>query len=146
MTEVAPTGEPARARRSRLALAVLMVGAGGLHFVVPDAYARIVPRGLGDPHAVVYASGAVEAAAGLLLALDRTRRVGAWCTAAVLVGVFPANVEMALDGGLAGASGLVGSPVVAWLRLPLQLPLVVWALRHARPTAPHRPTVAVPPG
>jgi uncharacterized membrane protein len=50
--------------------------------------------------------------------------------------VFPANVQMALDGGVVGQNFPLGSPVVAWLRLPLQVPLVWWALVHTRPLRP----------
>lgn len=102
------------------------------HFVAPEAYERIVPRWLGDPRAVVLASGAAEVAAGALLAVPATRRAGAWATVVVLVAVFPANVQMALDGGIAGAGFPLGSPVAAWLRLPLQIPLVAWALALTR--------------
>lgn len=129
--EAAGRPESTSRRRSRLALAAVMVTAGILHFVIPDTYARIVPRGLGDARTIVYASGVAEAAAGVLLGVTRTRRLGAWCTAAVLVAVFPANVQMALDSG-GGAPGATASPVVAWLRLPLQVPLVLWAVAHAR--------------
>jgi uncharacterized membrane protein len=48
----------------------------------------------------------------------------------LFVALFPANVQMALDGGTGG--GLLGSPLVAWLRLPLQIPLIVWAVWVAR--------------
>lgn len=110
---------------------MLMVGAGVLHFVIPDTYARIVPRALGDARAVVLASGVAEIVAGALLARRRTSRLGAWCTVAVLVAVFPANVQMALDARPRG-QGWTPSALVAWLRLPLQVPLVLWALSHAR--------------
>ena len=106
-----------------------MVAAGSLHFVIPETYARIVPKGLGDARAIVVASGVAEVAAGILLAVPRTRRLGGWCTAVVLVAVFPANVQMARD---ATASGGTASLLLTWLRLPLQVPLVVWALAHAR--------------
>ena len=106
-----------------------MTAAGSLHFVLPDTYARIVPSGLGDARAVVAASGLAEVAAGALLAIPRTRRLGGWCTAAVLVAVFPANVQMARD---ATASGDTVPMLLTWARLPLQVPLVLWALAHAR--------------
>ncbi len=111
-----------------------MVGAGALHFVIPSSYARIVPRvlGTGNARALVRASGAVEMVAGVLLVVPRTRRLGAWVTAALLVAVFPANVQMALDGGIPGEGFPLGSPVVAWLRLPVQVPLVWWAWAHTR--------------
>ncbi len=57
--------------------------------------------------------------------------MGAWLSMGLLVVVFPANVKMALDGGIEGYGFPLGSPVVAWLRLPLQIPLVVWAWRVA---------------
>jgi uncharacterized membrane protein len=114
-------------RASRYALAALMAGGGAAHFVAPEAYERIVPRWLGDPRAVVLASGAAEVAAGALLAVPATRRAGAWATVVVLLAVFPANVQMALDGGIAGAGFPLGSPVAVWLRLPLQIPLLAWA-------------------
>lgn len=115
-----------------------MVGAGTLHFVIPASYARIVPRVLGADHAraLVLVSGAAEIAVGVLLVVPRTRRLGAWMTAALLVALFPANVQMALDGGVPGEGFPLGSPVLAWLRLPLQVPLIWWALGHARSRQP----------
>lgn len=127
-----PLVETSRQQRSRLVLAAVMLLAGALHFVIPDTYARLVPHALGDPRTIVHVIGIAEAACGVLLANRTTRRIGGWCTAGVLLAVFPANVHMALDGGLAAGSALAVSPMVAWLRLPLQLPLIAWALSHAR--------------
>lgn len=109
-----------------------MVVAGTLHFVIPASYERIVPRSLGNARALVAVSGVAEIGAGVLLAFRPTRRAGAWLAAALLMAVFPANVQMALDGGIPGKGFPLGSPIVAWLRLPLQVPLVLWALNHAR--------------
>ena len=113
------------------ALAGFMVAAGLAHFVFPNAYRRIVPRLVGDPAFWVRWTGVAEIACAGLLIGPRTRRVGALATAALLVVVFPANVKMALDGGIAGQPFPLGSPVVAWVRLPLQVPLVLWAWRVA---------------
>ncbi|MCA1691145.1 MAG: hypothetical protein LC733_02690 [Actinobacteria bacterium] len=101
------------------------------HFLFPRAYQRIVPRFIGDPSVWVKVSGVAELGCAALVALPRTRRVGAVAAAVLFVAVFPANVKMALDGGIAGEPFPWGSPVVAWLRLPLQIPLVVWAARVA---------------
>jgi hypothetical protein len=39
---------------------------------------------------------------------------------------------MTLDGGLSGAGFPANSAALAWLRLPLQIPLVLWAISVAR--------------
>jgi uncharacterized membrane protein len=128
-----PEGRASRPA-SRLALAALLLGAGVLHFVATPSYERIVPRVLGPGNArtLVLVSGAAEIAAGALLIPPRTRRFGAGLAAVLFVVVFPANVQMALDGGIEGAGFPLDSPVVAWLRLPLQVPLVWWALTLTR--------------
>jgi uncharacterized membrane protein len=112
-----------------LGMVGLMAGSGTLHLVAPGFYRRIVPRILGHADAVVAVSGVCELACAALLLLPATRRAGALATAALLVAVFPANLQMALDGGLQGASFPANNSVAAWLRLPLQVPLVLWALR-----------------
>ncbi|HEX3623707.1 MAG TPA: hypothetical protein VHT97_15440 [Acidimicrobiales bacterium] len=110
-----------------------MVAAGVLHFVIPTSYQRIVPRALGHARTLVAVTGVVEIVAGVLVAIPRTRRLGAWLTLVLLVVVWPANVQMALDGGVAGAGFPAGSALLSWLRVPLQLPLFVWAYRQTRP-------------
>ncbi len=99
-------------------LAAFLVAAGILHFVATSTYERIVPRVLGHPRLLVQVSGAAEILCGALLAL--------------FVAVFPANVQMALDGGLRGAGFPANSAIASWLRLPLQIPLIVWAHRFTR--------------
>lgn len=137
---------PAQRRRgrgrdwSRYTLAALMVGAGVVHFVAPQAYDPLIPTMLGPPRPWVLASGVAEVAAGALLAVPGTRRAGAWAVTAVLVAILPGNLQMALDGGYPGAQGLAGDPVAAWLRVPLQVPLVLWALSHASDRADQHPT------
>jgi uncharacterized membrane protein len=103
---------------------------GVLHFVVPDPYVRIIPRAFPEDWArpLVYVSGAAELAGGVTL-LTRWRPAG-WFVDALLVAVFPANVQMAIDSPNAFTLG----------RLPLQVPLVWAALRVARP--PRRPVVS----
>lgn len=112
-----------------------MVG-GALHFVIPRSYQRIVPRALGPAPLLVAASGVAEVAAGALLAWPRTRRLGAASAFVVLLAIWPANVQMALDSTAAGARFPAGSVLVAWARVPLQVPLLVWAWRLARAGPP----------
>jgi uncharacterized membrane protein len=124
------------ARRSRLGLAATMIAAGVSHFAVPSAYEKIVPRRLGDARRVVVASGVVELACGALLLNRRTSKAGGWATAALLVAVFPANVQMVLDAGTERqAAPNVPVPLfrlAGLARLPLQVPMVRRAVRVAR--------------
>jgi uncharacterized membrane protein len=132
---MANRGGPEPGRRARLGLALLMLGAGVMHFLVPGTYEKIVPRWLGDARRVVLASGAAELACGALLLNRRTARTGGWLTAGLLLAVFPANVQMLLDSGTehqATEMPVERFRLVAAARLPLQIPLIIWAARVAR--------------
>lgn len=119
-------------RTSLVLLCGMFAGVGTLHFVHPRSFEELVPRPLGDPRLWVYASGVAELAAAALVAHPRTRRFGGWWSAVLLIAVFPGNIKAALDGGMHGAPPPLDSGIAAWARLPLQAPLVLWALRHAR--------------
>lgn len=135
-----------RERLSLAGLAMLIGGSGVLHLVAPRFYQRIVPAPLAEWRGPIVAiSGAAELGCALLLLHPRTRHTGAWATAALLVAVFPANVQMALDGGYPDAPFPANSSVGAWLRLPLQLPLVWWSLSLRRTGRPRRAALS-PPG
>ncbi|HVE63202.1 MAG TPA: MauE/DoxX family redox-associated membrane protein [Mycobacteriales bacterium] len=122
-----------RLRRASPYLLALLLGAAGVnHFVHPDAYDRIVPEWLPATRAITYGSGVAELVCAALVLVPATRRVGGWATVGLFVLVFPANVVMALDGGLPGSASFTGSATAAWLRLPLQVPLVWWAVTVAR--------------
>ena len=116
-------------RASPLLLALLLLGAGALHFLKPASYDDLIPSWLpGSARAWVYGSGVAELGCGLLLLPPRTRRLGATATALLLLAVFPGNIEMAVHPG--------DTPRwIALARLPLQIPLVLWALQVRRVSA-----------
>ncbi|MFE2751342.1 hypothetical protein ACFXGA_05005 [Actinosynnema sp. NPDC059335] len=122
--------QPTPARSwSALALAGLLGAAGVTHFAKPKPYDAIVPRALpGKPRTWTYLSGAAEVALAAAVATPRTRGLGGKLAAAFFAAVFPANVKMAYD--LRGKSPRVRA--VAYGRLPLQVPLILWALRVGR--------------
>jgi uncharacterized membrane protein len=111
-----------------------MGGAGITHFVAPQLYDPMVLRVLpGKPRTWVYASGAIELACAGLLLSRRTRRLGGWLSFATLLGVFPANIQAALDGGIEGAKPPFDSAPAAIIRLPFQIPMLrdAWRVAHA---------------
>jgi uncharacterized membrane protein len=111
-----------------------IMAVGVLHFVAPRPFDAIIPRALPAEarRPLTYASGAAEIACGALMAVPRTRRLGGRLTTVLLLAVWPANIDAALRGGYPGLAGFAGSAAAAWLRVPLQLPLIWWALRIAR--------------
>jgi uncharacterized membrane protein len=121
-----------RARLLSLAgLIALMGGSGVAHLIVPEPYLAIVPRWVPSASAAVFWSGIAELAVAAALAHPRTRRVGAWATAALLVAVFPANIQHALD-----AQPGTGEWWATCARLPLQPVLIWWAWIFTRAKEP----------
>ena len=116
--------DPPRAAR---ALAALLLVTGTVHVVRPHVFDPALPDWLpGTKRAWALGSGVAELACAGLVALPRTRRVGGLACAALFVGVFPGNVHMATTARTPRARA------VTLARLPVQVPLVLWALRAAR--------------
>ncbi|MFF7177324.1 hypothetical protein [Streptomyces sp. NPDC008121] len=117
----------ARPARSALLLAGLLASAGVAHFAAPKRFDATVPRALpGSPRTWTLASGVAELALAAGLAVPATRQVSARATAVFFAGVFPANVKMAYD----YRNRSPRAKALAYGRLPLQVPLILWA-RHA---------------
>jgi uncharacterized membrane protein len=85
----------------------------------------MMPEVLPAPLALVYISGVAEIMGGLGLILPATRKLAAWGLILLLLAVFPANVNMAVNDLPLGATPV---PTWAlWARLPLQLVGIAWA-------------------
>jgi uncharacterized membrane protein len=116
-------------------LAALFATSGSVHLVRPEVFEPLIPRALPTPRGVVYASGVAEllCAAGLLH--PRTRRWAGWASAALLVAVYPGNVQMSVNHARRAARRHDAASRTAFAgtlaRLPLQLPLIRAALRAA---------------
>jgi uncharacterized membrane protein len=121
-----PRPRSAAVAASPYLLGGLLTVTGALHFAVPRPYDGIIPGWLpGSPRAWTYGSGVLEWACAAGIFAPRARRSAATATAVLFVAVFPANVEMALHPG--------GVPRwIAIARLPLQIPLLLWALQVRR--------------
>lgn len=115
--------------RSVIPVVLLFGTAGILHFVMPEFFERIVPPWVPNAKLAGQVSGAAEilGAAGLLW--SRTRVPAAWGLIALLVAVFPANVQMLQLARTSAASDW--SIAVLWARLPVQLLLIWWVWRTA---------------
>ena len=112
-----------RRKLARLLLAGLFIGAGVNHFISPEPYVWIIPPYLPWALALVYVSGAAEIIGGIGLLFTQTRKIAAYGLIALLVAVFPANINGALQG--TSVSGDIPSWLL-WLRLPFQTVLILW--------------------
>jgi uncharacterized membrane protein len=117
----------------RYALAVMFVFTALSHFhpaTRPDLV-RMVPSALPYPEALVTFTGVLELAGASGLLLRPWTTGAAYCLAALLVALFPANVHAAREG--VEIAGRAATPLV-W-RLPLQLfwlLALVWVARAHR--------------
>ena len=115
----------------RWLLTLFMVLGGVTHFLNPDAYVAMMPDALPAHLALVYISGVAEIAGGLGLILPQTRRLAAWGIVLLLLAVFPANINMAINDIPLDGRDL---PTWAlWGRLPLQALFIAWAYWYTRP-------------
>ncbi|GAA3824508.1 DoxX family protein [Nocardioides panacisoli] len=113
--------------------AKVVVGAflasGAVHLVKPDVFEPLMPAWVPAHRKVIVWSGVAELLCAAGLVLPRSRRAAGLASAALLVGVFPGNVHMAVD-ALRGDNRPLQAASLA--RLPLQLPLIRGALRAGR--------------
>ncbi|MCW2985179.1 MAG: hypothetical protein JWR63_2749 [Conexibacter sp.] len=110
----------------------VFVAAGLLHFLKPRIYESIMPDYVPAQRELVYASGVAEIAggAGLLSSSPTVRRWSAWWLVATLVGVFPANLHMALHPER--YPDIPGGRAALYARLPFQLVFIRWVLAASR--------------
>lgn len=124
--------------------AKIVVGAflasGTVHLVKPEVYEPLMPSWVPAHRKVIVASGVAELACAAGMMFRPTRKLAGLAGAALLVGVFPGNVKMAVD---ASRTRNTAFKAAAFARLPLQLPLIRGALRagrdQTRSQRPNRP-------
>ena len=109
-------------------MAFLYIAAGINHFIRPGMYKRIMPVYLPWHLELIYISGLGEIILGLLLIPLATRVTAAWLLIALLIAVFPANIQMAVNYARSANPYLW----IAIVRLPLQAVLIWWAWLYTR--------------
>lgn len=107
-----------------------LAGMSVLHFAKPEPFDGLIPPELpGRRRAWTYGSGVAELAVAGLLAAPRTRRLGGAAALALFIGVFPGNVQMVRAWR---RKPVWPYQVIAWGRLPLQVPMILAADRIRR--------------
>lgn len=113
--------------RVRLMVAAGFLLAGSLHFTATETEMRLMPDWLPWHRELVYLSGVCEIAGAVGLLVPHTRRVAAWGLALLLLAVWPANINQAVNDIQLG--GVFNSRAYQWGRLPFQplfIVIVLW--------------------
>ncbi len=107
-------------------LSILMIAAffflGGIaHFVYTDIFAKVMPSYLAYQKELVLISGVFELLGAIAILFPPTRMLAGYGLIALIIAVFPANINMALH-----PQDYKSIPeFILWLRLPLQF-FFVW--------------------
>ncbi len=109
---------------SRGLLVTFFIAAGANHFRDPAFYVPTIPSWLPWHQELVALSGGAEIIGGVAALVPRTRRAAGWGLIALLVAVFPANVNTAVNHTQSLERPLVDG--LLWLRLPVQALLIAW--------------------
>lgn len=113
---------------TRYLFGAIFVAAGANHFINPGFYIRMMPAYLPWHAELVAISGVAEIALGALLLLPKFQVVAAWGLIALLIAVFPANINMTMHPELYPTI----SQTALWVRLPIQALLIAWAYWYTR--------------
>lgn len=105
---------------------LLYIFAGIMHFIKPMVYIRIMPSYIPYHKELVFVSGCLEILFGLMLFFDNTKTMGAWSIILLLIFVFPANIQMAVNMYKTNSAYLW----LGILRLPIQFLLIWWAYSY----------------
>ena len=104
-------------------MSLFYISAGIMHFMRPEYYTLIMPPYLPWHLELVYISGICESLFGILLIPNKSRRIAAWFIIALLIAVFPANIQMTINYANEHNPDLW----ISIVRLPIQILLIWWA-------------------
>ena len=102
----------------RTILAISFIVVGILHFTNPAPFVSIMPSYLPWHLELVYLSGVFEILGGTGLLIPFTRRWAMWGLIALLVAVYPANINMLVN--VIYLDDMPQERWILWVRMPLQ--------------------------
>lgn len=111
--------------------ALLFIFGGINHFLKPEFYLPMMPDYIPYHQLMVDLSGVLELILGVALLIPATSHLAAWGLIALLLAVFPANLNMALH-----AEQFPDVPTIGlWIRLPVQGLFIWWAWLYTKKAA-----------
>ncbi|GAB4016488.1 DoxX family protein [Spirosoma koreense] len=115
-----------------LAATAMFVLIGLSHLRKPEQLIYMVPEFLPNARLLVLVSGVGELILGLGLLTPETRVPAAWGLILMLIAVFPANINVAVN-KLPPPGGLPAKPWYVWSRLLFQPVYILWIWYAALP-------------
>jgi len=113
-------------------MAVFYIVAGLMHFIRPDFYMPMMPPYLPWHAGLIFLSGVAELVLGIAILIPSLRPLAAWGIIALLIAIFPANLHIALY-NVPVFGNPEGAGIWNWVRLPVQLLLILWAWWYTQP-------------
>lgn len=102
---------------------------GIIHFTHIGFYRPLMPKFLPAHDLLIYLSGVAEIILGLGILFPQTRSWALWGIIIMLLVFLIVHINMLLPGNQLGIS-----PVILWLRLPIQFVLIYWAYANLKET------------
>jgi uncharacterized membrane protein len=105
-------------------LVVFFVVGGVLHFINTDFYRPMMPPYIPEHDLMIYLSGLTEIIAGIMLAVPKISKWGAWFIIAHLIVFFTVHIYMIQE----AETEFADMPLaLLWARIPLQFLFIAWA-------------------
>ncbi|MGG3740336.1 DoxX family protein [Paenibacillus chibensis] len=111
-------------RVARILFSFFFAAACVFHFIEADGFAQMLPDFVPLRLPIIYVTGVMELALGVLLLIPGTMKLTGTLIALYLVLVFPANIYAAVKHIPAPGFGST-PPAALWIRLIFQ-PLLIW--------------------
>ena len=108
-----------------LATTAMFVMIGLMHLRKPEQLTYMVPKFLPNARLLVLLSGVAEIVLGIALLIAETHNWAAWGLILLLIAMFPANINVAVN-KLPAPGGLPSSPWYVWSRLLFQPLYIIW--------------------
>lgn len=115
----------------RILYSTLLFVAGTGHFKKVDSFVRTMPDFIPMKKFLVQFTGVLEMIFSITLWIKKGQSFTGKLLAAFMIAVFPANLNMAIN-NIPFKPGAKPNKFILWLRLPLQIPLIIGALKLGR--------------
>lgn len=110
--------------KARIAASVMFILTGITHFTNTSAFLEITPDFIPATREMIYLSGILEILGAIGLQIPKFRKFSAWGLILLLIAVFPANINAAVNDIRTEVAFGIGSWYL-WVRLLFQ-PVFIW--------------------